>query len=96
MVTTNSAPSSGAIRREGGSYTGGAPKRFMRRKICRFCSDKLDKIDYKDLVRIKRYISERGKIVPRRISGTCARHQRQLKIAIKRGRNIALIPYTAE
>ena len=71
-------------------------KRFPRKKICRFCSDKVTDIDYKDVKRLRNLITERGKIIPRRISGKCARHQRQLGIAIKRARNIALIPFTAE
>jgi small subunit ribosomal protein S18 len=71
-------------------------KRFPRKKICRFCSDKVTDIDYKDVKRLRNLITERGKIIPRRISGNCARHQRQLGIAIKRARNIALIPFTAE
>jgi len=71
-------------------------KRFPRKKICRFCSDKITDIDYKDIKRLRNLITERGKIIPRRISGNCARHQRQLGIAIKRARNIALIPFTAE
>ncbi|MCX7919439.1 MAG: 30S ribosomal protein S18 [bacterium] len=95
MVTTLSAGQTGTSPREK-SETAVPVKRFVRRKICRFCSDKIDKIDYKDIARIKRFVTERGKIVPRRISGTCARHQRQLKIAIKRGRNMALLPYVAE
>ncbi len=75
------------------SYRGG-PKR--RRKVCSFCVDKVSGIDYKDGAKLKRYITERGKILPRRISGTCAKHQRQLTIAIKRARNIALLPYTVD
>jgi small subunit ribosomal protein S18 len=71
-------------------------KRFPRKKICRFCSDKITDIDYKDIKRLRNLITERGKIIPRRISGNCARHQRQLGIAIKRARNIALMPFTAE
>jgi small subunit ribosomal protein S18 len=71
-------------------------KRFPRKKICRFCSDKVTDIDYKDVKRLRNLITERGKIIPRRISGNCARHQRQLGIAIKRARNIALMPFTAE
>jgi small subunit ribosomal protein S18 len=67
-----------------------------RRKICRFCEAKIEQIDYKDEKRIRRYQTERGKIVPRRISGTCAKHQRQLTTAIKRARHLALLPYTAE
>jgi small subunit ribosomal protein S18 len=71
-------------------------RRFPRKKICRFCSDKIDDIDYKDIKRLRNLITERGKIIPRRISGNCARHQRQLGTAIKRARNIALMPFTAE
>lgn len=67
-----------------------------RRKVCNFCVDKVEKIDYKDLNKLKKYVTERGKILPRRISGNCAKHQRQLTTAIKRARNIALLPYTAE
>ena len=71
-------------------------RRFPRKKICRFCSDKVIDIDYKDIKRLRNLITERGKIIPRRISGNCARHQRQLGTAIKRARNIALMPFTAE
>ncbi len=71
-------------------------RRFPRKKICRFCSDKIEDIDYKDIKRLRNLITERGKIIPRRISGNCARHQRQLGTAIKRARNIALMPFTAE
>ncbi len=74
----------------------GAPRRrFGRRKICRFCADKGQRVDYKDINALRYYVSERGKIVPRRISGTCALHQRQLAEAIKNARQIALLPYTA-
>ena len=65
-----------------------------RRKVCSFCADKI-MIDYKDANRLKRYITERGKILPRRVTGCCACHQRELTIAIKRARQIALLPYTA-
>ncbi|NLM47147.1 MAG: 30S ribosomal protein S18 [Firmicutes bacterium] len=67
-----------------------------RRKVCSFCVDKIEHIDYKATGKLSKYITERGKILPRRISGNCAKHQRQLTIAIKRARNIALLPYTAE
>ncbi|HHU30048.1 MAG: 30S ribosomal protein S18 [Bacillota bacterium] len=67
-----------------------------KRKICSFCVDKIDYIDYKATSKLAKYITERGKIIPRRISGNCAKHQRQLTVAIKRARNIALLPYTAE
>jgi small subunit ribosomal protein S18 len=65
-----------------------------RRKICSFCVDKIDRIDYKEAGRLRRYVTERGKILPRRITGNCARHQRQLTTAIKRARFMALMPYT--
>ncbi|OGW17683.1 MAG: 30S ribosomal protein S18 [Nitrospinae bacterium RIFCSPLOWO2_12_FULL_45_22] len=71
-------------------------KRFFRKKICRFCTEKLEYIDYKDIGRLRTLITERAKIIPRRITGTCAKHQRQLTVAIKRARNIALLPFTAE
>lgn len=67
-----------------------------RQKICRFCQSKIERIDYKDAKQLKRFISERGKIIPRRISGSCARHQRQLTASIKRARHLALLPFTAE
>ena len=67
-----------------------------RRKVCQFCVDKVEAIDYKDTAKLRKYISERAKILPRRMTGTCAMHQRQLTEAIKRARHIALIPYTVE
>lgn len=67
-----------------------------KRRQCQFCADKMEHIDYKDVNRLRRFITERGKILPRRITGNCARHQRQLTGAIKRSRNMALLPYTAE
>ncbi|MCK4259403.1 MAG: 30S ribosomal protein S18 [Halanaerobiales bacterium] len=67
-----------------------------RRKACAFCVDKVKDIDYKEIGRLRRYVTERGKILPRRISGNCASHQRQLTRAIKRARNIALLPFTTE
>jgi small subunit ribosomal protein S18 len=67
---------------------------FPRRKVCRFCADSNVKIDYKDPKLLKYFITERGKIIPRRISGNCARHQREITLAIKRARHIALMPYT--
>ena len=71
---------------------------FARRKkkVCVFCADKNSVIDYKDVNKLKRYVSERGKILPRRITGNCAKHQRELTTAIKRARHIALMPYTTE
>lgn len=71
-------------------------RRNGRRKVCAFCADKIEKIDYKDVPRLRRYLSERGKIVPRRVTGTCAHHQRELTVAIKRARHIALLPYVSE
>jgi len=70
--------------------------RKPRRKVCMFCVDKVQHIDYKDVARLRRFTNERGKILPRRMSGTCAKHQRQLSIAIKRSRMIALMPYTTD
>ena len=70
--------------------------RRPRRKVCSFCVDKVQEIDYKDAAKLRKFITERGKILPRRISGTCAKHQRHLTIAIKRARNVALLPFTAE
>jgi len=70
--------------------------RRPKRKVCSFCIEKVDKLDYKDTGRLRKFVSERGKIVPRRISGSCAKHQRALTAAIKRARVIALLPFTAE
>ena len=67
-----------------------------RKKVCAFCVDKIQDIDYKDVPRLRRYLSDRGKIVPRRVTGTCARHQRQLTVAIKRARHLALLPYISD
>ena len=70
--------------------------RRSRKKVCAFCSDKTEFIDYKDINKLRKYVTERGKILPRRISGTCAKHQRELTSSIKRARNIALLPFTTE
>ncbi len=67
-----------------------------RRKVCSFCVDKIVTIDYKDVAKLRRFLSERGKILPRRTTGTCAAHQRQLTTAIKRARHVALLPYVAD
>ncbi len=75
-------------------FKGGRPVRRSRKKVCSFCMEKAETIDYKDTAKLKKYISERGKIVPRRVTGTCAEHQRQLTTAIKRARTVALLPYT--
>lgn len=71
-------------------------KSRKHKKVCQFCVDKCDHIDYKDVARLRRYMSERGKIVPRRTTGTCAYHQRELTEAIKRARQIALLPYVVD
>ena len=70
--------------------------RRPRKKVCSFCVDKVETIDYKEDAKLRRFVTERGKILPRRISGNCAKHQRQVTVAIKRARNIALLPFTAE
>ena len=82
------------MAKPGGSSKGGG--RMKRRKVCVFCVDKVTFIDYKDVMRLKKYITERGKILPRRVTGNCAKHQRGLTEAIKRSREIALMPYTIE
>jgi len=67
-----------------------------KKRVCSFCVDKITTVDYKDPGRLRKYITERGKILPRRISGNCARHQRQLTVAVKRARQVALLPYTSD
>lgn len=74
---------------------GGRP-RGRRKKVCSFCVDRIDHIDYKDIPRLRKYISERAKIIPRRVTGTCAFHQRELTVAIKRARHVALLPYVSD
>jgi small subunit ribosomal protein S18 len=69
---------------------------FRRRKVCKFCADKIDYIDYKDVKTLQAFVPERGKVLPRRMFGTCAEHQRKLTLAIKRARNIALLPFASE
>jgi len=83
------------------SYTGSRERkpgryRRMRRKVCGFCVDKIEFIDYKNVAKLRRYVSDRGKILPRRTTGNCASHQRLLTHAIKRARHIALLPFTSE
>lgn len=75
---------------------GSRPMNRKRKKVCAFCVEKVDKIDYKDVAKLRRFTSERAKILPRRVTGTCAYHQRELTTAIKRARAIALLPYTAD
>jgi len=92
-TSTYQRPSSGPGQRPTGGPGGPRKKRpFQRRKVCRFCAEKNLSIDYKEPRTLRYFISERGKIVPRRISGNCAAHQRQITEAIKRARNIALLP----
>ena len=69
-------------------------RRVYRKKVCRFCADGVKEVDYKDIKRLRNYLTERGKIVPRRISGTCARHQRQLARALKRAKILARLPFS--
>jgi small subunit ribosomal protein S18 len=78
-------------RNERGGRPGG-----RRRKVCSFCVDRVSFIDYKDTGRLRKYTSERAKIIPRRVTGTCAKHQRELTIAIKRARHLALMPYVSD
>ncbi len=78
-----------------------APRRkpttlHRRKKVCAFCGEKAQPVDYKDVATLKKYISERGKILPRRITGTCSKHQHDITTAVKRARHIALLPYTVE
>jgi small subunit ribosomal protein S18 len=76
---------------------GGKMRRMKpKRKICAFCADKSKDIDYKDVLKLKRFLTERGKIQPRRTSGVCAKHQRDLAMAIKRARHVALLPYSQD
>lgn len=70
--------------------------RKSRKKVCAFCVDKIEHIDYKDVPRLRRYLSDRAKIIPRRVTGTCARHQRQLTVAVKRARHLAFLPYVGD
>lgn len=70
--------------------------RKSRKKVCAFCMDKIEHIDYKDVPRLRRYLSDCAKIIPRRVTGTCARHQRQLTVAVKRARHLAFLPYVGD
>lgn len=79
-----------------GPGAGGKRRFTVRRKVCRFCVDKTPFIDYKDIKTLKFFLTERGKILPRRISGNCARHQREVTVAVQRARNIALVPFSGE
>ncbi len=81
--------------RPGGRGGGGGKFRRPRRRVCAFCADKIDTIDYKNTAKLRRFVSDRGKIMPRRATGNCAKHQRIVMRAIKRAREIALLPFTA-
>ena len=82
---------------DGGKRYDRRPRRGgRRRKVCNFCVDKAKEVDYKDVAKLSKYITERGKILPRRVTGNCAKHQRQVTEAIKRARNVALMPYTVD
>ena len=83
-------------RNESGEHSARPPMRKRRRKVCTFCVEHIEYIDYKDTARLNKYISERAKILPRRMTGTCAKHQRALTTAIKRARQVALLPYTSD
>jgi len=93
-----SAPAAASVPYEGqqNRRPQGGPRRFSRRKVCQFCADKIDYIDYKDTKRIRKFMTDRGKILPRRITGNCAAHQRMLTNAIKRARVVALVPFKSE
>ena len=91
--TNSGEPERSPTRREGGP-SGPKKQFFRRRKVCKFCEEKIDVIDYKDARLVGGFISERGKILPRRLTGTCSTHQRSLSLAIKRARNIALLPFS--
>jgi small subunit ribosomal protein S18 len=82
-------------RGDQGGEEGGRGRGFGRRKVCRFCADKAAKVDYKDQQALKYFLTERGKIIPRRISGNCAKHQREVATAVKRARMLAILPYTS-
>ncbi len=88
-------PSGDRPQRREGAGGGGRKQYFRRRKVCKFCTEKIDMIDYKDVRLVGEFVAERGKILPRRLTGTCSTHQRALSEAIKRARNIALLPFAA-
>ena len=90
-MAENRAPRAG-----GREFAGGMRQRRTRRKVCNFCANKVEAIDFMDDVTLKKYISENGKILPKRMTGTCALHQRELTTAIKRARQVALLPYTVQ
>src|SRR5580658_7715555 len=85
----------GRAPRSGGGGAGGRGKFFRRKKVCKFCTEKIDAIPYRDVRLLQQFVAERGKIVPRRLTGVCTTHQRRLTRAIKQARNIALLPFAA-
>ncbi len=87
-------PISASLQTTGTDKAGGKKQYFRRKKVCRFCVEKVDDINYKDVKMLNAFVTERGKIVPRRLSGVCAPHQKRLSEAIKQARNIALLPFT--
>ena len=89
-MAENRAPKTGR------EFSGNMRQRRSRRKTCAFCAAKVEQIDFMDTTRLRKFISERGKILPKRMTGTCAKHQRELTTAIKRARQIALLPYVAD
>lgn len=97
MAEQRSGPPSGdrPPRKDGSGGPGGRKQYFRRRKVCKFCTEKIDLVDYKDVRLIGQFVSERGKILPRRLTGTCSPHQHELTTAIKRARNIALLPFAS-
>jgi small subunit ribosomal protein S18 len=96
FTSSPSSPAGPSKEPRGGAGASSERKFFGRRKACRFCTDKVVGISYKDVSTLRNYLTERGKIMPRRLSGTCACHQRELTLAIKRARNIALVAFTEE
>ena len=98
MAESRGRPGSASQRPTGGDKAVATQKKqyFRRKKVCRFCVEKIDDINYKDVKLLQPFVPERAKMLPRRISGTCAMHQRKLRLAIMRARVLALLPYTAE
>ena len=92
----SAAARGGAAGRDAAGTDGGKRFFFRRRKVCKFCADKIDYVDYKDVKLISQFVPERGKILPRRMFGTCAEHQRKLTEAVNRARHLALLPYAAD
>lgn len=90
---SSSGPRQGGGGRPGGSGRDGGRKFFRRKKVCKFCTEKIDAIPYRDVRLLQGFVAERGKIVPRRLTGVCTKHQRRLTRAIKQARNIALLPF---